>query len=75
MNVKEIYIIMTVKLLLLAEASLITLKNPNINNLLVISLLGNQAIHVEDFQRTLIFNENNYSMSNCFPLVIFFPQN
>ena len=73
MNVKEIYIIMTVKLLLLAEASLITLKNPNINK--VISLLGNQAIHVEDFQRTLIFNENNYSMSNCFPLVIFFPQN
>ena len=73
MNVKEIYIIMTGKLLLLAEASLITLKNPNINK--VISLLGNQAIHVEDFQRTLIFNENNYSMSNCFPLVIFFPQN
>ena len=73
MNVKEIYIIMTVKLLLLAEASLITLKNPNINK--VISLLGNQAIDVEDFQRTLIFNENNYSMSNCFPLVIFFPQN
>lgn len=50
MNVKEIYIIMTVKLLLLAEASLITLKNPNINNLLVISLLGNQAIHVEEFK-------------------------
>ena len=29
---------MTVKLFLLAEASLITLKNPNINNLLLISL-------------------------------------
>ena len=31
------------EVVLLAEASLITLKNPNINNLLLISLPGNQA--------------------------------